>query len=87
MPKIFSRFRLTLPIIDDRVENMNTIVLKPSPSASKWTKERLKRHTGSFTEEKRSSVPHGGKDCILVQCVADKWLGWFPISEVIIIKE
>lgn len=66
---------------------MEPVILKPSPSASKWTKERLKRHSGRFIEQDRSHLPHGGKDCVLFQNENDNWLAWFPISEIIIVKE
>ena len=64
--------------------------LNPKKNASKWTQDRLNRHPGPFTEEKRGILanpqpPHVG-ECVLVQEISSGWLGWFPLSEVDIVS-
>jgi hypothetical protein len=60
--------------------------LKAKIKASKWTKDRLSRHPGPFTEEKRGFLanpqPPHTDECVLVQEIETGWLGWFPLSEV-----
>jgi hypothetical protein len=68
---------------------MKEVNVKTKPNASKWTKDRLHRHPGPFTEEKRGILanpqpPHTG-ECVLVQEISTGWLGWFPLADVEII--
>ena len=66
------------------------MTLKAKTNASKWTKDRLQRHPGPFTEEKRGFLanagpPHTGL-CILVEEIETGWLAWFPVDEVDILS-
>jgi hypothetical protein len=52
-------------------------------TATKWTKERVKRHGPDF------EIVDGPKMCeahkeqaILVRSTKTNWLGWFPIKEI-----
>jgi hypothetical protein len=53
-------------------------------NANKFTKERLKRHPGSWTiEQSESSVPcWPGEKAILLKNTNDNWLGWFPVKDI-----
>ena len=60
------------------------MIVKAKERARKWTKERLKRHPGTWTvEQSAKAVPcWPGEFAIHIKNLIDGWSGWFPIKDI-----
>lgn len=65
----------------------NSLTVIAKQNARKWTKERIRRHTGLWRieQEEKSVSCWPGEVSILLKNLNDGWSGWFPVKDISIV--